>query len=129
MARHPSSQPTEVELQILRTLWDHGPSTVREVHDRVSQARGTGYATTVKMLLVMLDKGLVARDDSVRPQIYRAAVTRRGTQRRVLDDLIRKLYDGSAAVLVQQALSSGRTSSEELTEIRRLLDQLEAEKP
>tara|TARA_R110002073_G_C9477447_1_gene579799 strand:+ start:615 stop:872 length:258 start_codon:yes stop_codon:yes gene_type:complete len=71
MARHASSQPTEVELQILRILWDDGPSIVRHIHDSLQEFKQTTYSTTVKMLSVMLDKGLLKRDDNAKPQIYR----------------------------------------------------------
>ena len=95
MPRHPSTQPTEVELQILRILWEHGPSTARGIHNQLAGERETNYSTTVKMLSVMLDKGLVKRDETVRPQVYRTVVTRDRTQERMLKDLIRKVYDGS----------------------------------
>ncbi len=125
MARPPSSQPTEVELQILRILWDLGPSTAREVHNHLIEAKDTNYSTTVKMLSIMLDKRLVKRDDSVRPQVYRAATTQDRTQRRMLNELIQKVYDGSAKSLVLQAIASKKTSKEDLEEIRRLIDELE----
>jgi predicted transcriptional regulator len=123
MARSPSSQPTDVELQILRTLWELGPSTVREIHNHITQSKDIVYATTVKMLLVMLEKGLVKRDDSVRPQVYRAASTQKRTQQQMLNDLIQKVYDGSAKSLLVQALSSAQTSKEDIEEIRKLLDE------
>ncbi len=124
MPRPVSSQPTDVELQILRTLWELGPSTVREIHNHMSEAKDVVYATTVKMLLVMLEKGLVKRDDSVRPQVYRAAITQKRTQQRMLNDLIQKVYDGSTKSLLVQALSSSKTSKEDLDEIRKLLDEV-----
>lgn len=124
MARHASAQPTEVELQILRSLWELGPSTVREVHNQLSESRETQYSTTVKMLLVMLEKGLVKRDDSVRPQVYSTASSQAVTQKRLLKDLIQKAYDGSAKSMVMQALSSTRTSKEDLEEIRQLIDEM-----
>lgn len=125
MPRPVSSQPTEVELQILRILWEEGPSTARAVHNRLSEHRDTNYSTTVKMLAIMLEKGFVQRDESLRPQVYRTAATRQHTQRRMLTDLIQRVYDGSAGALVLQALSAKRASPEELAEIRRLLDKLE----
>ncbi len=125
MPRPPSSQPTEVELQILRTLWEHGPSTARQIHDRPAEDRDTNYSTTVKMLSVMLDKRLVKRDGTVRPQVFRPAATQQRTQRQMLKDLIHKAYDGSAGSLVLQALASQKASAEELAEIRRLRDELE----
>lgn len=127
MARPVSSQPTEVELKILRILWNGNGSTAREIHNGLSklEARDTTYSTTVKMLSVMLEKGLVKRDESVSPQVYRAAATRKITQRKMLGDLIEKVYDGSAHSLVMQALSSRKASQDELAEIRQMLDELE----
>lgn len=129
MARSVSTQPTEVELQILRILWQSGGSTAREIHNGLAELKGTTYSTTVKMLSVMLDKGLVKRDESVSPQRYRAAVSQKITQKKMLGDLIEKVYDGSALSLVLQALSSGRTSAEELAEVRRMVDELEGKTP
>ena len=125
MARHASSQPTEVELQILRILWDDGPSIVRHIHESLQEFKQTTYSTTVKMLSVMLDKGLVKRDDAAKPQVYRPAAPQQRTQKRMLGDLIDKVYDGSAAALMMHALSSKKASPEELQGIRDLLDQLE----
>ena len=125
MPRTASSQPTEVELQILRILWEQGPSTARQIHNRLADDRDTNYSTTVKMLSVMLEKALVRRDDSVRPQVFRPAATQQRTQQRMLKDLIHKAYDGSAGSLVLQALASEKASPEELAEIRRLLNELE----
>lgn len=127
MPRPASAQPTEVELQILQALWEHGPSTVREIHNALAAAKETNYSTTVKMLSVMLDKELVKRDESVRPLVYRAVKSQQTTQRKMLGDLIQRAYDGSAGCLVLQALSSQRATPEELTEIRQLLDELEGE--
>ena len=129
MARPPASQPTNVELQILQVFWDHGPSTVRFIHDCLSETRETTYATTVKMLVIMFEKGLVTRDDSVRPQIYRAATTRKRTQKQMLNEFIQKVYDGSAASVVLQALSSKKASKEDMAKIRELLDELEEDAP
>lgn len=125
MARHVSSQPTEVELRILRILWDDGPSIARHIHDSLQAFKQTTYSTTVKMLSVMLDKGLLKRDDQAKPQVYRAASPQQRTQKRMLGDLIDKVYDGSAAALMLHALSSKKATAEELREIREMLDQLE----
>jgi BlaI family transcriptional regulator, penicillinase repressor len=125
MSRPTSPQPTEVEMQILRILWDLGPSPVRDIHRRLEAAKGTNYSTTVKMLAVMLQKGLVKRDEDAQPHVYRPALTRAKTGKRILDDLIEKVYDGSAMSLVLQALSSGKATKEELNEVRRVLDQME----
>lgn len=125
MARPAPEKPTDVELQILNVLWDDGRCTVRQIHDSVGLERKTNYSTTVKMLVVMLEKGLVERDDSVRPQIYRAAITRAGAQKKMLKSLIQKAYEGSAKSLVMQALSSQKASKADLAEIRQLIEQLE----
>jgi len=125
MARPPSSQPTEVELQILRILWELGPVPVRTIHARLCDEKGTNYSTTVKMLAVMLQKGLVSRDEHVRPHVYRAGLTRNKAGKKMLRNLIDKVYDGSAMGLVLQALSTSKATTEELAEIRQLLDQME----
>ena len=115
MPRRTSSQPTEVEMQILRILWELGPSPVREIHKRLEAAKGTNYSTTVKMLSVTLQKGLVKRDEDAQPHVYRPALTRAKTGKRLLDDLVDKVYEGSAMSLVLQALSSTKATKEELT--------------
>ena len=125
MARTKSSQLTEVELQVLSVLWERGPSPVREIHSRLEVERGTNYSTTVKMLSVMLSKGLLTRDESAAPHVYRAAMTRKRAGRQMVDDLVKKVYDGSTMSLVMQALSSGQTSAEEIGSLRELLDDLE----
>jgi BlaI family penicillinase repressor len=123
-----SSQPTAVELEILRILWDLEPCPVREIHSKLSEAKGTNYSTTVKMLSVMLQKGLVKRDESVSPHIYRSAVTKQKAAKKFLTELIEKVYDGSAMSLVLQALASGKASQQEIEEARRLLDEMEGKR-
>ena len=120
-----SAQPTEVELQILNVLWEQGASTVRQVHDALQLEKETNYATTVKMLVVMFEKGLVTRDQSVRPQLYKPAVTRKSTQKRVLKNVVEKMFAGSSSSLVLQALSTGKTSEDELAQIRELVESLQ----
>lgn len=127
MPRPPSQHLTEVELQILQILWEHESAPVRIIHEELSQLRATNYSTTVKMLSVMLDKGLVTREESARPHIYKPVVSRKKTQKRMLGDLVEQLYAGSTTSLVLQALSSKKTSPEELQKIRQLLDQIEGE--
>ena len=128
MPRRPSPQPTDVELEILNVLWDQGPSTVRQAHEALADRRKTGYSTTLKMLQVMLEKGLVRRNDSVRPQVYRSAKSRKRTQLRMLDDLTQRAFRGSAMRLVMQMVSAGRLSDEELAEIQRLIETTKVEK-
>ena len=120
-----SSQPTAVELEILRILWDRGPSPVREIHAKLAESKETNYSTTVKMLAVMLAKGLVKRNEGATPHIWRAAITRDRAAKKFLTELIEKVYEGSAMSLVLQALSSGKASKKEIDEARRLLDQME----
>jgi len=127
MPRPTAEQPTEVELKILNALWDLGPSTVRQIHNRLSEQKETNYSTTVKMLSVMLEKGLVRRDDSIRPQIFSATVTRKMAQKKMLKGLIQRVYEGSTKSLVMQALSTQKASADDLAEIRSLLDELEGE--
>ena len=122
-----SSQPTAVELEILRILWDLGPSPVRQIHTPLAEAKGTNYSTTVKMLAVMLTKGLVKRDDLATPHIYRAAMTKDRAAKKFLVELIEKVYDGSAMSLVLQALSTSKASQAEIEEARRLLNEMEGQ--
>ena len=128
MARSVSAQPTEVELQILRILWQSGGSTARQVHNGLAKQKKTTYSTTVKMLSVMLGKRLVKRDETASPQVYRAGAGQEVTQKKILKDLVEKVYDGSAMSLVLQALSSGKASPEELAEVRRLVEKMEGKK-
>jgi predicted transcriptional regulator len=131
MPRKTSPQPTDVELAILRVLWAAGASTVRAVHLAL-QAQGgrdTGYSTTLKMMQVMLEKGLLKRDDTVRPQVYAPAQPEEQTQRQMVGDLLRKVFGGSARKLVLRAVESERVSAGELAEIRKLLKKMEGDRP
>ncbi len=121
MPRRSTPRPTDVELQILEALWQRGPSTVRQVHETLAADRGTGYSTTLKMMQVMRDKGLLVRDDSVRPQVYQASQTCEETQLLMLDDLIRRAFRGSAKRLLMRILSASRVRPDELAEMQRLL--------
>ncbi len=128
MARSRLQRPTDVELEILKVLWDRGPSTVREVHEVVTGARETGYTTILKMLQIMARKGLVERDEDQKAHVYRAVEARDQTQRLLVNDLVDRAFDGSAAGLVLHALGSKRATANELAEIRRLLDVYEEKK-
>src|SRR5919205_2480944 len=118
-------RPTDAELEILKVLWRRGASTVREVFETLGETRGTGYTTVLKLMQIMADKGLVVRDERERAHRYEPAAPEDETQRRLVGDLLRKAFDGAAAKLVMQALSTERASAEELSEIRRMLDELE----
>jgi BlaI family transcriptional regulator, penicillinase repressor len=118
----PLPRPTEAELEILRVLWDQGPSTVRGIHTEIQRTRTTAYTTVLKLLQIMTDKGLVTRDESGRSHVYRPRVAERVTQRQLVTDLLRRAFRGSATSLVLQALDASRATPDELDEIRRLID-------
>jgi predicted transcriptional regulator len=114
-------RPTAAELAILRVLWARGPSTVREVAE--AMGREGAYTTVLKLLQIMTDKRLVRRDDSERTHVYEAAYSEDQTQKQIVTDLLDRVFDGSAAKLVLQALEAGKASPEELADIRKLIDQ------
>jgi predicted transcriptional regulator len=120
-----SPRPTDGELEILRILWERGESTVREVHEVLETRHPTGYTTVLKLLQIMTEKGLVRRDASERAHVYRSRVPREDTERQLVGDLLERAFAGSASSLVMRALSSKRTSPEELARIRKHLDEIE----
>ena len=115
-------QPTPAELELLRVLWQRGPSTVREVHADLE--RDVGYTTVLKLLQIMTEKGLVTRDAAARSHVYTAAVSEDATQQRLVADLLDRAFGGSRLDLVMQALSAAPTTRAELRQIRALLDSL-----
>jgi predicted transcriptional regulator len=127
MSRSPATRPTDAELNILRVLWDRGPSTVRQVHQIMAGERSLAYTTTLKLLQIMTEKGLVTRREDDRCHIYAPAVRQEEAQRQLVGDLLDRAFGGSAAALVMQALAARRASDEELDAIRRLLDERERE--
>jgi predicted transcriptional regulator len=122
-------RPTQAELGILRVLWQRGPSSVREVHDALAMSREAGYTTVLKLLQIMAVKGLVARDDSERTHVYRAALPQTQTQQQLIRDLVERAFDGSAGQLVLQALATRRATPEEMDAIRAMLDRAEEQEP
>jgi len=116
--------PTNAELEILGLLWRDGPLTVRDVHETIKRRRDVRYTTVLKTLQVMAEKGLVTRDDSERSHVYAAAVPESTVKKRLVADLVDRAFDGSAAGLVMQALSTRRASPEEIRQIRKLLDSI-----
>jgi predicted transcriptional regulator len=128
MSEKPIPKPTDSELEILQVLWQHGPSTVRFVNDQLSQKREVGYTTTLKILQLMLDKVLVLRDDDTKTHVYRAAVREEETQGLLLDRFVDAAFGGSAMKLVMQALGTRSTSSDELAQIRGLLNEIEQQR-
>jgi BlaI family transcriptional regulator, penicillinase repressor len=121
---HPP-KPTDGELAILRVLWQRGPSTVRDVWEELNPKQQTGYTTVLKFMQIMVEKGLLARDETDRSHVYRAARSEGQTQRQVLGHLLERLFSGSAPKLVMQALATKRATPAELAEIRKLLDEME----
>jgi BlaI family transcriptional regulator, penicillinase repressor len=118
-------RPTEGELAILQVLWEGGPRSVRDIQRVLNEIKPTGYTTVLKLLQIMTDKGLVERDESQRPQIYRARYSQQQTQRQLLRDLLERAFGGSVKALVLQAMASKRSSKEELEAIESLLDRFE----
>lgn len=116
-------KPTEVELELLRVLWDKGAATVREMFEVISKQRTLGYTSVLKMLQIMTEKGLVEREEAGKAHIYRAAATQEETQSQMLRDLSERLFAGSAAQLAMHALSMEPATAEELEEIRRIIRQ------
>ena len=130
MARH-EPRPTDAELEILRVMWEEGPGTVRRIHQALVARRAgrcTSYNTTLKLLQIMHTKGMVDRDTSQRPQVYRPATTEGRMQQRLVDDLLQRAFGGSARKLAV-ALTAADISDEDLAEIRRLLAKSREEKP
>jgi BlaI family penicillinase repressor len=116
-------RPTDAELEILTVLWSRGPGTVREIHETIALRKPTQYTTVLKMLQIMTEKGLVRRDEKQRAHLYRAARPREWTQKQLAGDLLQRGFNGSAAHLLQGALSARKTTREELAELRQLLDE------
>ena len=122
MPRGTRPLPTDAELEILRVLWNRGPSTVRDVYEELQRAKPVGYTTVLKFLQIMAGKGLVRRNEEQRTHVYESMVPRESTQRQLVGDLLDRAFGGSAMQLVMQALSAKRATPAELDQIRRLLD-------
>lgn len=119
-------RPTDAELEILNVLWSRGPSTVREVHEELSRNKPTQYTTTLKLMQIMAEKGLLRRDESQRSHVYSACEPRERTQKQIAGHLLERAFGGSARNLLMGALSAKKASRRELDEIRKLLDEYEA---
>ncbi len=124
MSNTKTIRPTESELEILQTLWAKGLATVREVHEDLAKTKDVGYTTTLKLMQIMHEKGLVKRDDSMRTHVYQAAVNKENTQKHLLSKMIDSLFGGSSTQLVIQALGEHKASPEELEKIQVLLNNL-----
>jgi BlaI family transcriptional regulator, penicillinase repressor len=118
-------RPTKLELAILKVLWDSGPRSVREIQGILNESKPTGYTTVLKMLQIMTEKGLVDRDETVRPQIYRAKHSQEQTQRHLVSDLLQRAFGGSIKALVMQALATKKSSARDMDAIEKLLDRIE----
>jgi len=125
MARHKSHGPTDRELAILGVLWRRGPSTVRQVHEALHPDSETGYTTTLKLMQIMAEKGLLSRKGAGRQHVYRPAISEEKTQKQVVGDMLEKVFAGSAEKLVMRALSARKVSAEELKRIREMLERIE----
>ena len=117
-------KPTESELEILQILWLKGIATVREVHEELAAFKDVGYTTTLKLMQIMNEKGLVKRDESMRTHVYQSAVNKERTQKHLLSKMITSLFGGSSTQLVLQALGEAKSSQEELEQIQSLLNNL-----
>jgi BlaI family transcriptional regulator, penicillinase repressor len=125
MARKATGRPTDLELEILKVLWDRGPSTVSQVQEVMALSRPITYTTILKTLQIMTEKRLVVPDKRQRAYVYRARESRSTVARRLVGDLLRRVLDGSTPQLVLHALAHRKAGPEELDEIRRLLDEAE----
>jgi len=125
MNQEPLQKPTASELEILRVLWARGPSTVREVHEELSEKKALGYTTVLKLLQIMTAKGTVRRNEEQRAHVYEACQPATETKRQLVGDVLQRVFEGSASELMIHALEGRRTSKKELDELRRLLDEYE----
>jgi BlaI family penicillinase repressor len=124
MTRSPL-KPTASELEILRVLWARGPSTVREVHESLSETKDLGYTTVLKLLQIMTTKGTVRRNETQRAHVYEAVLPAEQTKRQIAGDMLQRVFEGSASQLMMHALAGRKSSPEEITELRRMLDEYE----
>jgi len=127
MKRNAHIRPTDGELEILRLLWTHGPSSVGQVHKQLHAAKGTAYNTTLKLMQIMHEKGLLLRDESQRPQVYSASTPEGQMQQHLVWDLLQRAFGGSARKLVA-ALTATDLSPSEKAEIRHLLNETKEDK-
>ena len=118
-------KPTESELEIMQILWESGPLTVRKVNDQLNAQRRVGYTTTLKIMQIMTEKGLLVRDTEKRSHIYAPTLLPGEVQTTILDHIVKTVFKGSRSNLVMQALGNHQTSSEELEEIRVLIQKIE----
>jgi BlaI family penicillinase repressor len=118
-------KPTESELEILQVIWEKGQCTVRDVHEELAQTKDAGYTTTLKLMQIMHDKGLVERDTSAKTHLYKALITRGQAQNTAIDKILSTVFNGSSSQLIMQVLSNQQASKEELEMIKNYLETLE----
>jgi len=121
-------RPTESEMEILQVLWEKGPSTVREVHDVLTETKDSGYTTTLKLMQIMNEKGLLKRNDETKTHVYTALVKKESVQKQAVSKMINSLFKGSSAKLVMHALGNYKASDEEILEIKKYLKEIETAK-
>ena len=127
MARRKNIGPTERELQILSILWKYGSSTVREVNTKINQNENAGYTTTLKLMQIMFEKGLLKRDESLKTHVYTSANKENIIQKEIIDSLLNRVFAGSTEKLIMSALSAKKVSRDELEKIKILINQKEHE--
>jgi BlaI family penicillinase repressor len=123
--RSAPQKPTASELEILRVLWSRGPSTVREVHEALSEKKSLGYTSVLKLLQIMTAKGTVRRNETQRAHVYEVCLPAEQTKRQIAGDMLQRVFEGSASQLMMHALAGQKASPEEITELRRMLDEYE----
>lgn len=125
MSHRDLRKPTAGELEILHVLWELGPSTVRKVHEILSEKKPIGYTTVLKLMQIMTGKGLVRRNEEQRAHVYEPCLPARKTKRQLAADVLQRVFEGSASELMMHALQGRRTSHEEIEQLRRILDEQE----
>lgn len=125
MAAPELQKPTASELEILRVLWEHGPSTVREVFEKLNEKRPMGYTSVLKLMQIMTVKGVVRRNEAKRAHVYEVVQPAEKTKQQFAVDVLKRVFDGSASELMMHALAGHKASKEEMEELRRLLTEYE----
>jgi len=122
-----ANRPTDSEIEILGVLWEHGPCTVRQVHDHLNRSRKTGYTTVLKLMQIMFEKRILTRDERQRSHVYRPKQREESTQKKLVSDLVSRAFGGSTEKLVLRALSAKKATPKQIEQIRRMLDDIEGE--
>lgn len=125
MPNIPAMKPTDAELEILQVIWHHGPVSVRFVNDELNREKQVGYTTTLKLMQIMTDKGLLKRSEKGRRHIYNVVLKEKEAKSLLLDKFVKTAFGGSAMDLVMQALGNHQTTPDELEELKALIDKIE----